>query len=216
MLPQTEIVGVELQAEWLDVAAERARHHGLHRVSFLPSPGPLRVPDGIGHFHAVNLSAVWEHMLPAERTTLLPRLWELLIPGGVLFISETPHRWNPVELHTTRLPLLNYLPNVLALRAARRFSDGVSGEETWPDLLRRGIRGGTRREILTILRKTGNGRPEELPPLPDLGRRAADIWYAASKPTWPRRRVRDILGAIEKRTGARLAPDLILAIRKAA
>jgi trans-aconitate methyltransferase len=82
MLPRTEIVGVELHVEWLDVAAERARHHWLDKISFIPSPEPSRLPDGIGRFTAVNLSAVWEHMHPAERTTMLPRLWWLLNSGG--------------------------------------------------------------------------------------------------------------------------------------
>src|SRR5207247_6654027 len=63
----------------------------------------------------------------------------------------------------TGLPLINYLPDRLALGYARRFSTRVSREESWQTLLREGIRGGTVGEILGRLGDRG-GRPLLLRP----------------------------------------------------
>src|SRR5205085_4362018 len=82
---------------------------------------------------------------------LLPRIWSHLKPGGVLFINQTPHRYSPIEMHTTGLPLINYLPDALAFSAARRFSKRINGDEDWTALLRAGIRGATTGEILRVL-----------------------------------------------------------------
>src|SRR5205814_6869050 len=97
------------------------------------------------------LSEVNEHLLPNERRLQLPRIWSHHKPGGVLYINQTPHRYSPVEMHTTGLPLINYLPDAVAFRAARRFSKRINGDEDWPALLRAGIRGATIGKILQVL-----------------------------------------------------------------
>jgi hypothetical protein len=102
-------------------------------AEFHTSPSPFELPD-LGRFDHIVLNAVWEHMLPAERPVLLPLLLDTLSSGGFLFVCETPHRWFPVETHTTHLPLINYLPAPLAHKTAR-LSDRV-GDETWEELLR--------------------------------------------------------------------------------
>ena len=88
---------------------------------------PKGLPADIGQFDYIILSAVYEHLLPSERPALLTLLWSHLRPGGVIFLAQTPYRWFPVELHTTGLPLINYLPDRLALACARRFSKRVPG-----------------------------------------------------------------------------------------
>jgi SAM-dependent methyltransferase len=214
MLPETEVVGIELEDRLLDVARARARHHRLGNVEFRPSPHADRLPRDLGRFGFVNLGAVWEHMLPGERMSLLPQMWASLDVGGTLFISDTPHRWKPVESHTTGLPLLNYLPDIPAAWAARRFSSRVAPDESWTALLRKGIRGGSRREIASILRALGDAQAVELPPRPHIGGSAADAWYASGPPSALRRRARPAFAAIERLTGVRVAPTLVLAIRK--
>src|SRR3712207_8585357 len=47
------------------------------------------VPAGLGRFDHVVLCAVYEHLLPAERRGLLPQLWSLLEPGGLLDRKST-------------------------------------------------------------------------------------------------------------------------------
>ncbi|HSV26526.1 MAG TPA: class I SAM-dependent methyltransferase, partial [Sedimentisphaerales bacterium] len=153
MLPQTEIVGIDLSDKLLSAAKARAAHHGLANTSFFMCPSGQTLPDGIGQFDFILLSAVYEHLLPAERPVLLPGIWSLLKPGGVLFIDQTPWRWFPYEGHTSGLLLTNYLPDKLARLWAARFSARHLQNESWQSMLRSGIRGGSVRQIMRILNK---------------------------------------------------------------
>jgi 2-polyprenyl-3-methyl-5-hydroxy-6-metoxy-1,4-benzoquinol methylase len=153
-----EIVGVDLEQEYVNLAKKRARYYGMVNLSFFHSPDGQSLPEGVSDFDFIVLSAVYEHLLPGERAALLPMLWGHLKPSGVLFINGLPHRYSPVDQHTTGLPLINYLPDKLAHRYAVAFSPRVERGTSWETLLRRGIRGGTANEILGIL---GTAAPEE-------------------------------------------------------
>src|SRR5450631_3033526 len=59
------------------------------------------LPAALGRFDVIVFSAVFEHLLARERAVVIPQVWSVLAPGGVLLVGETPHRWTPVELHTT-------------------------------------------------------------------------------------------------------------------
>ena len=95
--PHARIVGVELRARSVEVARSRCRFYGLKNVEFLVSPSGSELPRDIGTFDFVVLSGVFEHLLPAERTAVMPMLWNALAPGGTLFIHETPNRHFPLE-----------------------------------------------------------------------------------------------------------------------
>jgi SAM-dependent methyltransferase len=218
MLPKdAQFVGVELMPEFVELARERARWYGIDdRAAFVLSPGPKGLPEGIGDFDFVLLSAVFEHLLPEERRTLLPLVWRRLKPGGVLFLDQTPYRWFPMEKHTTGLPLLNYLPDSLAHWAARKFSKRVRRDEEWSDLLRRGIRGGTAREILGILNEKGRDA-ELLAPSRQGGRDSIDLWFklsSASRSPKEKRAMNFAFRALRAATGLTMLPSLTLAFRK--
>ena len=119
----------------------------------------------------------YEHLLPHERLTVLPKVWEALRPGGVLFLNQTPHRWYPIETHSTGLPLINYLPDRLAFAVARGFARSNTRGHTDQQLLRGGLRGATEREILGILAKTGHPA-QLLVPQRDGCRDRIDLWHA--------------------------------------
>ncbi len=215
--PSAQIIGVELLPEFIDLARHRARYHGLeHRVQFLQSPSPLSLPKNLGEFDYVVLSAVFEHLLPAERQSVLPLIWSVLKPGGILFLDQTPYRWWPIENHTTELPLLNYLPASLTRWAALRFSKAFRPGESWEELLRKGIRGGTPSEILRILNRTGH-RAESLAPCRNNVRDHIDLWYQTSAPAGKVRAkkiMKRALQVIKAVTGTNLVPDVALAIQK--
>ena len=220
LLPASRITGVELRATNLEIARARAAFYGLSHASFVLSPSGSHVPQGIGPFRAVVLSAVFEHLLPAERESLLPTLWRLLTPGGVLFIDETPARWFPVETHTTGLPLINYLPDRLAAAYARRFSKRIRRDATWDQLRRDGIRGSTVAEILGLLPASA-GRPQLISPRRLGVRGPLDLWirgYTAGGSGWRgavKRAAAAVLAtAAPSIDGAWLVPYLSLAIRK--
>jgi ubiquinone/menaquinone biosynthesis C-methylase UbiE len=176
LLPSSNITGVELSEQNLSIARARAEFYELHRTRLLLSPRENALPEGIGPFRAVMLSAVFEHLLPAERRTLLPMLWRLLEPGGVMFIDETPSRWFPIETHTTGLPFINYLPDRLAAAYARRCSRRVRRDHSWDVMCRNGIRGGSVTEILGLL-PAADGRPILLEPHRLGIKDPIDLWF---------------------------------------
>jgi 2-polyprenyl-3-methyl-5-hydroxy-6-metoxy-1,4-benzoquinol methylase len=215
LLPRCHLVGIELEERLLRIARLRALHFGRQDVRFLQSPSGDSFPEGMGRFHYIVLSAVFEHLLPHERRELLPRLWRHLEPGGVLFLNQTPHRYSPFEWHTTGLPLINYLPAGLTLRAARRFSRNVARDASWEALLRAGIRGATIGEILGILATCGS--PVLLEPKASIGDQI-DLWHGKlsrrgarlKKAAWA------LLKLLKPVGGVHLIPHLALAIRKQA
>jgi 2-polyprenyl-3-methyl-5-hydroxy-6-metoxy-1,4-benzoquinol methylase len=217
MFPRSEIVGVELSAEYLGIAEERRRFYGYPNVSFRQSPAGTSMPDGLGQFDFIVMSAVFEHLLPDERRTVMPQLWAHLRIGGCLLLNQTPHRFFPFESHTTGLPLINYLPDRLAHFVARRFSPRQLGRDSWETLLRKGIRGATEREILGSF---GEARSDSLPalraPLRPRHRDRVDVWYAALSPRHRALKTacRELLRVVERLLGTTLVVNLSLAIGK--
>jgi len=155
MFPDTNIMGVELEERLLSVARARADYYGYRNLELLASPGPNDLPVEARDLDFVVLSGVYEHLLPEERKCLLPRIWDALKPGGILFLNQTPHRGFPIELHTTGgLPFINYLPDAVAHRYAQMFSKRNLEQASWEQMLRMGIRGGSVKEIFRNLKNS--------------------------------------------------------------
>jgi 2-polyprenyl-3-methyl-5-hydroxy-6-metoxy-1,4-benzoquinol methylase len=214
LLPPCEIVGIELEDRLLKIARLRAQHFGRTSLQLLQSPSGDSLPADLGQFDFIMFNAVFEHLLPHERRTLLPKVWAHLRPGGVLFLNQTPYRYSLVEVHTTAgMPLINYLPDSLTLWAARKFCKRVSPTDDWTTLLRQGIRGGTVPEILGIL--GGAQQAELLRPAPEVGDRI-DLWFSTLSPrhAWLKRSIWGSLKVIKALTGKEITPTLSLAIRK--
>jgi 2-polyprenyl-3-methyl-5-hydroxy-6-metoxy-1,4-benzoquinol methylase len=201
------------------LARHRVRTLGIdERVGLHVSTDPTRLPDGIGRFDYILMSAVYEHLLPDERVALLPQLWSVLEPGGVVFLNQTPFRWFPVETHTTRLPLVNYLPDRWTLACARRFSMRVAPDESWEELLRRGIRGGTHKEIVEYLQRDERNARLLDPEFLGVEDRIA-LWYRmSSERRAPLLKKLLLYGFrfIRATTGQTVVPGLSLAIKKVA
>jgi len=180
MFPQTQIVGVELEERYLYIARLRAAHYGCANVELILSPNSNSLPQNIGKFDFVVLSGVFEHLLPSERKVLLPQIWSILKPGGILFVNQTPYRYFPIETHTTSgLPLINYLPDKIALAYAQCFSKRKYKNQNWDELLRKGIRGGTVSEIMGIINQNSNNSTLLRPSRLKIKDRI-DLWYFES------------------------------------
>jgi len=182
MLPNADIVGIELEESLLEIARQRASYYGLTNLNLTLSPNEMELPAHVGRFDYILMSGVFEHLLPAERLLLLPKVWAHLKPGGILFVSQLQHRYFPFEMHTTRLPLINYMPDRVALWFARRFSKKVQRNETWEGLLRRGIRGGTDKEIIKYL-ELSFPKPILLEPIHNNIMDRIDLWYKVTATT---------------------------------
>ena len=182
LLPASHIIGVELDARLVGLARRLAENRKLSNVEFRISPAGDALPVDLGCFDYVMLSAVFEHLLPPERRTLMPQLWDLLKPGGVLFVNQTPHRWFPRDAHSTGLWGINYLPDRLAHWYARRFSSmsALNKSLDWDVHLRGGLRGGSERELLRLL--TSGGRPPAtiMQPVAAGLRDRADYWLSST------------------------------------
>lgn len=175
LFPSAELVGVELDPALLRLAEARLRFYRSHRVRFELATQADALSPTLGTFDAIILNAVYEHMRPDERRALLPILWSALNPGGLLLLCETPYRWAAFDYHTTGLPFVNFLPDALCRWVACRFSVRVGRRETWPDLLRMGIRGGDPGEVVRFLREAG-AEPEVLTPSRLGYHSAIDTW----------------------------------------
>jgi len=74
LLPELQVVGVELLADHVGLARSRAAFHGMDSIEFIHNPDGSQLPDGLGEFDFVILSAVYEHLLPVERRSLMPQV----------------------------------------------------------------------------------------------------------------------------------------------
>lgn len=187
LLPNSQIVGIELDANLVSLGRDLAVNRHLSNVEFKVSPAADVLPRTMRSFDFIMLSAVFEHLLPDERRLLMPQLWDLLKPRGVLFVNQTPHRWFPCDTHSTGLWGINYLPDKLAHRYARRFGSmnlNINRSLDWNVHLRGGLRGGSERELIRLL--TAGGRPAALilQPIAHGLRDRADYWLSSTSPRY--------------------------------
>ncbi len=154
LLPESQVIGVDFDGARIALAQRIAAFVDIPNVSFLTSASPIGLPAELGAVDFAMMSATYQHMLPGERRVLLPLLWRLLPAGGALLINQTSHRWFPLEPDTSGLYLINYLPDRVAAYLARHFSsrdEEANRERDLTELLRAGLRGGSERELLTLL-----------------------------------------------------------------
>lgn len=83
------------------------------RLIYLADTRQVPLPDASVDFVLVN--AVFEH-IPQPRDAYVRELWRVLAPGGTMLVNETPNKYLPWDFHTTKLPLINWLPSRLARR----------------------------------------------------------------------------------------------------
>jgi 2-polyprenyl-3-methyl-5-hydroxy-6-metoxy-1,4-benzoquinol methylase len=212
MFPTAKITAIELVESALVVARRRAECFNLKNVSFLQSPSGDRLPADLATYDFVIFSAVYEHLLPHERPLIMKQVWERLRPGGHLFINQTPNILFPFELHTTMLPLINYLPDRLALKMTHRFSKRTTPDDSWEDLLRKGIRGATEREISSHLPGAKMLEPDK-----NGLRDRIDLYYQntnTERLKTVKTAAKFFIKGLRAATGITLVPDLSLAFRK--
>jgi len=185
LLPNSHVVGIDMDANLISLGKELAANRHLSNVEFKVSLAPDAIPRTARPFDYIMLSAVLEHLLPNERRLLMPQLWDLLKPDGVLFVNQTPHRWFPCETHSTGLWGINYLPDKLAHRYARRFSTmspSINRSPDWNVHLRGGLRGGSERELIRRLTAGGRAPAIILQPVAGGLRDRADYWLSCTSP----------------------------------
>ena len=218
-LPDTDIVGLELDSKLVGVGREVAANRKIPNIEFLVSPSGDSLPQELGGFDFIMLSAVYEHLLPSERRALLPKLWGMMSVGGVFFVNQTPHRWFPYEHHSTGLWGINYLPDQMAHWYARRFSrkdPRINHSMDWNTHLRGGLRGGTEGEIVSLLIAGSESKAALLQPTAGGYRDRADYWLAATSPRFrlAKRGSATLFRICDQLCGSIPAMNIDVAIRK--
>jgi 2-polyprenyl-3-methyl-5-hydroxy-6-metoxy-1,4-benzoquinol methylase len=183
MLPQTQIIGVELGADKIETANHIKSFRGAGNVDFLSSPSGDELPPEVGEFDFVMLSAVYEHLLPHERRTLMPLIWSVMKPGASILINQTPYRYSPYEAHSTGLWFINYLPDKLTHFVVRHFAGRnprINKSSDWNVHLRGGLRGGTEKEIIHNLTGGRSANARVLQPRQNGLHDRADLWLSST------------------------------------
>jgi 2-polyprenyl-3-methyl-5-hydroxy-6-metoxy-1,4-benzoquinol methylase len=221
LFPEAQVIGVELMEEKLQMGRARAAHHGLKNIQFLASPDGSHLPRDLGTFDFAYLFAVYEHLLPGERPVIMKLVWEHLKSDGIVFIDATPHRYFPIDLHSTHLPLINYLPDRAAHWAARKFARGgeVNKSPLWSDHLRGGIRGATEKSILQDIGRDADFNSVMLTPSQRGLKDRCDYWYSRlsqGRHQTAKKAAKLGLKAIYRLSGTVLTPNLSIAIQKQA
>jgi SAM-dependent methyltransferase len=88
------------------------------------------IPLADASFDVVLANAVLEH-IPQPREDYIKELWRVLRAGGYLIINETPNKYLPWDFHTTKLPLINWLPSRIAHVVAEKFGRLHHVKDPW-------------------------------------------------------------------------------------
>ena len=111
------------------------RFHEHHSDQLLNEMRELHLAQSVD---CVVLFAVLEHQKHLERLATLRTCWDLLRPGGILVIGDTPNRLTWHDFHTSLLPFFNMLPSELALDYAvhsprKDFRDAIAAARSRSD-----------------------------------------------------------------------------------
>ena len=209
--PNAQVVGADISGGALSTFVA---HFGDNpRVTVVPMDDPVVLDRIDGPFDIIHMNAVFEHLLPDERKRVMPDLWRRLAMNGYLIVTETPWRWFPIETHTTSLPLVNYLPDRLALMAAR-YRHGKS--MTWDEALRGGVRGGTVDEIVSSL-GAARGSVRQVRSLKPDARDLLEIWWHGEcRRTRPKAFAYQTLAWLRRLTGVVVSPWINIVLQKVA
>jgi 2-polyprenyl-3-methyl-5-hydroxy-6-metoxy-1,4-benzoquinol methylase len=108
------VTGVDLCERSLRVARRRCELHGLAASFVLGNAGEVLEKLAGERFDFVIFYASLEHMTLAERKVAMRRGWELLAPGDLWCMVDTPNRLWFHDAHTSLLPFFHWLPDELA------------------------------------------------------------------------------------------------------
>lgn len=114
-----KVTAVDVDANSLTVASERSRAYGL-AVHFAQANATEVHQLFAGQkFDYVIFYAALEHMTMEERLSAMKATWQMLPPGGLWCVIDTPNRLWYYDAHTSLLPFHMWLPDELAFEYSR-------------------------------------------------------------------------------------------------
>lgn len=140
-----EVTAVDVLDTSLIVARDRCAAYDLH--ANFHCANATQVPKILAgeHFDFIIFFATLEHMTISERIVAMKNTWEMLSPGSLWCLKETPNRLWHYDSHTSQLPFYLWLPDDLAFLYSqfsprKNFCDLYRdiNEDSMRDFLRRG------------------------------------------------------------------------------
>ena len=102
-----QVYAFDIDPKRVEICKRRLQEHGLAaRVRFVAGADVVDLKEALAGVDLVLLNGVLEHVPLTQRglrRRILRTLFEILRPGGHLFINDTPNRLSPVDRHTTQL-----------------------------------------------------------------------------------------------------------------
>jgi 2-polyprenyl-3-methyl-5-hydroxy-6-metoxy-1,4-benzoquinol methylase len=114
-----QVTAVDPDEPSLSVADDRLRVYGFGVDLHLLNATEVSRRFAGRQFDFIVFVACIEHMLHGERIQAMRSTWEMLAPGGLWCLADTPNRLWCVDLHTSWLPFYHWLPDDLALAYSR-------------------------------------------------------------------------------------------------
>ena len=113
------VVAVDIDEGSLESARARCAAYGID--ADLRQANATDVPSMFAGqaFDFIIFYASIEHMTHEERLSSMSGTWQMLAPGGLWCIIETPNRLWYHDSHTSLMPFFHWLPDELAFRSAR-------------------------------------------------------------------------------------------------
>jgi S-adenosylmethionine-dependent methyltransferase len=131
------IVGYDIDADGIEGAQLRMEILGITNAQLYCVP-PERLlgrakADNKGGVQVVLCYAVLEHQTLPERLETIRTCWEVLRPGGLFVVADTPNRLTYMDHHTSFLPFYHMLPHDLAVEYSVKsprpsFAPAISAE----------------------------------------------------------------------------------------
>ncbi|GJQ29988.1 MAG: hypothetical protein HBSAPP03_18720 [Phycisphaerae bacterium] len=122
--PEGRIVGYDINAPSVHAARARLEVFGLRNAALhVIRPEELTAAMRAHHPGGADIVlcyAVLEHQTLAERLDTLSTAWDVLRPGGLLVVGDSPNRLTWMDYHTSGLPYFDCLPEALAMMYAHR------------------------------------------------------------------------------------------------
>jgi 2-polyprenyl-3-methyl-5-hydroxy-6-metoxy-1,4-benzoquinol methylase len=114
-----DVTGVDILESSIRVAQDRCSVHGLRAEFCCANATGLHTIFTGRQFDLIIFVAALEHMPHEERMIAMRKTWEMLSPGSLWCVVDTPNRLWYFDDHTSLLPFYHWLPDDLAFKYSR-------------------------------------------------------------------------------------------------